>query len=151
MAVPPEVLVEIDPEEAQRIYIKEEHRVGAQDLSVFFNYEDPADLEGEPLSLKEVKKLYPNWFVKTVLYQVSGHAKDNAPLKTTNLKHKGLARILLTRFIQKERAMPNNHQIAIYFIQQTYIQDILQRRVNWDDRPKNAEVGKGRPREKARA
>ena len=109
MAVPPEVLAEIDHAEAQRIYVQEENQLGTQDLSVFFNYEDPEDLQGKPLSLKEVKKLCPNWFVRTVLYQVSGHAKETAPLKTGDLKHKGMAKVLLPRFIQKEQALPNNH------------------------------------------
>ena len=117
MAVPPEFLAEIDHAEAQRLYAAEEAHVGDQDLSIFFNIPDPDNLQGEPLSLKEVKKLCPNWFVRSTLFQVSGHAKETAPLKTGDLKHKGLAKILLPRFIQKERALPNNHQIAIYFIQ----------------------------------
>ena len=82
--------------------------MGAQDLSIFFNYANPEDMQGKPLSLKEVKKLCPNWFVRIVLYQISGHAKDNAPLKTIDLKHKGLAKVLLARFIQKEQELPNN-------------------------------------------
>ena len=116
MAVPPEVLAEIDHAEAQRLYATEEAHVGDQDLSTFFNVLDPDDLQGEPLRLKEVKKLCPNRFVRSTLFQVSGHAKETAPLKTGDLKHKGLAKILLPRFIQKERALPNNHQIARYFI-----------------------------------
>ena len=102
MVVPPEVLVEIDHAEAQRIDAQEETQIGAQDLSVFFNVKDPEDLQGKPLSLKEVKKLCPNWFVTSTLYQVNGHAKESAPLKSTDLKHKGLAKVLLARFIQKE-------------------------------------------------
>ena len=102
MAVPPEVLVEIDHAEAQRLYATEEAHVGDQDLLIFFNVPDPDDLQGKQLSLKEVKKLCPNWFVRSTLYQVSGHAKETIPLKTTYLKHKGLAKVLLARFIQKE-------------------------------------------------
>ena len=116
MEVPPKVLAEIDHAKAQRLYVVEEAHIVDQDLSIFFDVLDRDDLQGEPLSLKEVKKLCPNWFVKSTLFQVSGHAKESAPLKTTNLKHKGLAKILLARFIEKEQALPNNHQIAIYFI-----------------------------------
>ena len=116
MAVPLKVLAEIDHAEAQRLYAAEEDHVGDQDLLIFFNVPDPEDLQGKPLSLKEVKKLCLNWFVMSTLFQVSGHAKETAPLKTGDLKHKGLAKVLLPRFIQKERALPNNHQIAIYFI-----------------------------------
>ena len=102
MAVSPEVLAEIDHVKAQRIYAKEEAQVGDQDLLVFFNVLDLKDLQGKPLSLKEVKKLCPNWFVRSALFQVSGHAKETAPLKTGDLKHKVLAKVLLPRFIQKE-------------------------------------------------
>ena len=109
MEAPLEVLAEINHVEAQRIYAVEEAHVGDQDLSIFFNVPDIEDLQGEPLSLKEVKKLCPNWFVRSTLYQVSGHAKETTPLKVGDLKHKGLAKVLLARFIQKERALPNNH------------------------------------------
>ena len=102
MAVPPQVLAEIDHAEAKIIYAKEEAQAGDQDLLIFFNVPDPEYLQGTPLTLKEVKKLCPNWFVRSTLYQVSGHAKDNAPLKTTDLKHKGLAKVLLAKFIKKE-------------------------------------------------
>ena len=68
MAIPPKVLAEIDHVEAQRIYAKEEAQGGDQDLSMFFNVPDPKDLQGKPLSLKEVKKLCPNWFVRSTLY-----------------------------------------------------------------------------------
>ena len=151
MVVPLEVLAEIDHAEAQRLYAAEEAHVGDQELSIFFNVPDPDDLQGEPLSLKEVKKLCPNRFVRSTLFQVSGHAKETAPLKTGDLKHKGLAKVLLPRFIQKEQALPNNHQIAIYFIQQTYVQDILRRGVDWNDRPGNAGIGKECPVDKAHA
>ena len=151
MVVPPKVLAEIDHGEAQRLYATEEAHIGDQDLSIFFDVPNPNDLQGEPLSLKEVKKLCPNWFVRSTLYQVSGHAKETTPLKTGDLNYKGLAKVLFSRFIQKERALPNIHQIAIYFIQQTQVQDILQRRVDWNDHPRNAGIGKGRPADKAHA
>ena len=99
MAVPLEVLAKIDNAEAQRIYAKEEAQVGDQDLSIFFNVPDPKDLQGKPLILKEVKKLCPNWFFMSTIYQVGGHAKETAPLKTLDLKHKGLAKVLLAKFI----------------------------------------------------
>ena len=68
MVVPPKVLLEMDHAKAQRIYAQEETQFGAQVLSVFFNVKDPEDLQGEPLILKEVKKLCPNWFVRSTLF-----------------------------------------------------------------------------------
>ena len=44
--------------------------------------------------------------------------------------------------------LPNNNQIVIYFIQQCYVQDILKKQVDWDDKPRNTGVGKGRIAEK---
>ena len=102
MAIPSKVIAEIDHVQAQRIYTKEEAQVGDQDLSIFFNVPILEDLQGKPLSLKEVKKLCPNWFVRSTLYQVNGHAKENATLKTIDLKHKGLAKVLLAKFFYKE-------------------------------------------------
>ena len=68
MAAPPKVLAKIDHAEAQKIYAKEKAQAGDQDLAIFFNVPDPKDLQGKPLSLKEVKKLCPNWFVRSTLY-----------------------------------------------------------------------------------
>lgn len=138
----------IDHGESQRTLKEESLRVGDQDLSTFFEEVEDAGLEGEPLSLKQVQRLCPNHFVKETLFKISGKAKDAAPLKLSDLQHIGLARTLIARFIQKERALPNNNQIAIYFVQQCYVQDILRKKVNWNDRPPNAGVGKGRIQER---
>ena len=62
-----------------------------------------------------------------------------------------LAKVLLQRFIQKEQSLPNNNQVAIYFVQQCFVQDILHRRVNWNDKPANAGVGLGRISQKRAA
>ena len=76
MAIPPKVFAKIDLKETQRIVREEEQRIGAQDLSTFFTIKDPFGLEeGETLSLKEVKKLCPNYFVRGTIFQVSGQAK----------------------------------------------------------------------------
>lgn len=140
----PDVQAHLDHAESQRILREESLRVGDQDLSTFFQETEDIGLEGEPLSLKQVRKLCPNYFVRNTLFKISGKAKDSAPLKLSDLQHTGLARCLLARFIQKERNLPNNNQIAIYFVQQCYVHDVLRKRVNWNDRPLNAGVGKGR-------
>ena len=144
-ALLPNVAEDIDHAESQRILTEEALWYGTQNLSTFFAPEqEDANLEGEPLSLKEIKKLCPNFFVRDTLFRVTGRAKETAPLKLSDLQHKGIARVLLRRFIQKERSLPNNNQIAIYFVQQCFVQDILRKRVNWDDKPHNAGVGLGR-------
>lgn len=149
----PNVADDLDHAESQRILKEEQGRYGQQDLSTFFQdpQEDEEDLQGEPLSLKEVKKLCPNFFVRDQLFHISGRAKETAPLKLSDLQHKGLARILLLRFIRQERSLPNNNQVAIYFIQQCFVHYILRRRVNWQDRPRNAGVGLGRVGDRAAA
>ena len=68
------------------------------------------------------------------------------------MQHVGLSRVLLQKFVEKHRTIPNNHQIAIYFIQQVYCEEILSRQVQWDNVQGNMGVGGGRPeaRKKAR-
>ena len=150
-ALLPNVAEDIDHAESQRILTEEALRYGTQNLSTFFAQQEDPNLEGEPLSLKEIKKLCPNYFLRDTLFQVTGKAKETAPLKLSDLQHKGIARVLLRRFIQKERSLPNNNQIAIYFVQQCFVQDILRKRVNWDDKPHNAGVGLGRAAVRAQA
>ena len=143
---------ELNYEQAQSIYLAEQIRCSSQDLTTIVLAQDEDDeLEGEPLSLKEVRKLCNNHFVRNTLFRVSGNAKETAPLKLSDLQHVGLARVLLQRFIRQERALPNNNQVAIYFVQQCYVQYILRRRVNWDDRPRTAGVGRGRIADKVAA
>lgn len=147
----PDIQQLLDHDESQRILKEESLRVGDQDLSTFFEEVEDAGLEGDPLSLKQVRKLCPNHFVRETLFRISGRAKETAPLKLSDLQHTGLARTLIARFIQKERALPNNNQIAIYFVQQCYVQDVLRKKVNWRDRPLNAGVGRGRIAERMQA
>ena len=136
----------------EQIYHAEQIRCSPQNLAAIAQIqEDEAGLEGEPLSLKEVRKLCSNHFVRNTLFRISGNAKETAPLKLSDLQHVGLARVLLQRFIHQERALPNNNQVAIYFVQQCYVQYILRRRVNWDDRPRTAGVGCGRIADKVAA
>ena len=142
---------QINLDEAQQILREESLRVRGQDLSQYFIQTVPEGLEGPPLKMTAVRKLCPNYFVRGTLFRISGRAKDSAPPKLSDLQHVGLARTLLLRFIQKERMLPNNNQIAIYFIQQCYVQDILKKEVDWDDKPRNAGVGKGRIAEKMQA
>ena len=73
MAIPPKGLAKFDCRGTQQILREEEQRIGAQDSSTFLTIEGPFGLEkGEPLSLKEVKKLCPNYFVKGTIFQVNG-------------------------------------------------------------------------------
>ena len=80
------------------------------------------------------------------MFRVTRREKETTPLKCSHLQHMGVAKVLLKRFIQKERSLPNNNQIAIYFGQ-----DILRKRVNWDDKPHNAGVRLGRAAIRAQA
>lgn len=143
---------ELNHAEAQEIFKAEQVRCGQADLTHLASIEeDESHLEGEPLNLKECRKLCPNYFVRHQLFRISGNAKETAPLKLSDLQHKGLARVLLQRFIRQERAMPNNNQVAIYFIQQCYVRYILGKKVDWSDRPGTAGVGRGRIAEKVAA
>ncbi len=144
--------VMLDHGEAQRLLNADRERYGNEDFVILTQVdEEPEGLEGEPLTLKEVKKLCPNHFVRDSLFRISGRAKETAPLKLSDLQHVDLAKVLLQRFIQKERSLPNNNQVAIYFVQQCFVQDILRRRVNWNDKPANAGVGLGRISQKRAA
>ena len=111
VALLPNVAEDIDHAESQCILTEEALRYGGtQNLSTFFAPEqEDANLEGEPLSLKEIKELSPNYFVRDTLFRVTGRAKETAPLKLSDLQHKGIARVLLRRFIQKERSTKSQY------------------------------------------
>lgn len=65
-------------------------------MSIFFEITDnDSELQGEPSSLKEVKKLCPNHFVRDTLFRISGRAKDSLmPVKLLDLKHRTGANLL---------------------------------------------------------
>lgn len=85
-ALLPNVAEDIDHAKSQRILTEEALRYGTQNLSTFFAPEqEDANLEGEPLSLKEIKQLCPNYFVRDTLFRVTGRAKETAPSKLSDL------------------------------------------------------------------
>ena len=142
----------LNHELAQQICREEEIRVAQGDLTALAaSQEDESDLQGEPLTYKQCRQLCGNHFVRHTLFRVSGNAKATAPLKMTDLQHTTLARHMLSRFIQVYRSPPNNNQVAIYFVQQCYCYYVLRHKVDWNDRPFTAGVGKGRPAEKVHA
>lgn len=98
----PDVQAHLNHAEAQRILREESLRVGDQDLSTFFQETEDIGLEGEPLSLKQVRKLCPNYFVRNSRYlkvfQRFEWLQAFTPWAKTKSQKKG--EILIFQFVQ---------------------------------------------------
>jgi hypothetical protein len=122
---------DLDHREAQRILKNEDERI-AQTGTEFFNAPRPQKdgLEGPPLSLEQCKSLVPDSFVRSHLFLPVDRSKQKNPKrryppKLADLQHVGLSRILLERFVEKYKATPNNKQVPLYFIQQVFCEEFL--------------------------
>lgn len=149
---------DIDHNEAQRIVTAERSRLRNPQLE---RLDAPLlqdrQLIGPPLSLDRCRELCPAHFVTNTLFRPRDPSKQKDPKrkyqpKLSDLQHVGLSRVLLQKFVEKHKTIPNNHQIAIYFVQQVYCEEILGRQVAWENVKANMGVGGGRPsaRKKAR-
>lgn len=149
---------DINFEEAQRIVAEETSRLRNPNLeNVIAPPIADRQLIGPPLSLERCRELCPASFVTNTLFRPRDPSKQKDPKrkyqpKLSDLQHVGLSRVLLEKFVEKHKTIPNNHQIAIYFIQQVYCEEILGKQVQWENLRANMGVGGGRPeaRKKAR-
>lgn len=149
---------DINYQEAQRIVAEETSRLRNPNLErVDVLPIANRQLIGPPLSLERCRELCPASFVTNTLFRPRDPSKQKDPKrkyqpKLSDLQHVGLSRVLLEKFVEKHKTIPNNHQIAVYFVQQVYCEEILGRQVQWENLRANMGVGGGRPeaRKKAR-
>lgn len=149
---------DINHVEAQRIVSEERTRLRNPQLeNVVVPPVEERELLGPPLSLDGCRELCPTTFVQNTLFRPRDTTKQKDPNrkyqpKLSDLQHVGLSRVLMQKFVEKHKTIPNNHQIAVYFVQQVYCEEILGRQVQWENIKANMGVGGGRPeaRKKAR-
>ncbi len=148
---------DLDYNEAQCILKEEDIRIKRTGVDTCV-FDRPAreGLEGPPLSLDQCKALVPDIFVRTQLFRPSDpqrqkNPKRKYPPSLSQLQHVNLSKIILERFIEKKKCLPNHGQIPIYFVQHLYCEKFLHKEVNWDDKGAHGGVAMGRPADKKRA
>lgn len=148
---------DLNHDEAQQIITQEKSRLRNPQLEqIHHTTADDRVLVGPPLTLEGCRTLCPTEFVKSTLFRPRDPSRQKDPKrryqpKLSDLQHVGLSRVLMQRFVEKYRTIPNNHQIAVYFVQQVYCEDILGRQVQWENLSANMGVGRGRPEARKRA
>ena len=63
----------------------------------------------------------------------------------SQLQHLALSRIILERFIEKNKFLLNHNQIPLYFVQQLYCEEFLQKQVNWNGKGAHGGVAHEQP------
>ena len=148
---------DLDHKEAQRHLKEEQERLSQGGDEVFQTIRLPKDgLVGPPLNLEQCKNLVPDSFVRNHLFRPVDRSKQKNPKrkyppKLSNLQHVGLSKILVERFVEKTKSSPNNKQIPLYFIQQLFCEEFLNRQVDWNDKGPSGGVALGRPADRKKA
>ena len=66
------------------------------------------------------------------------------------LQHVELSKVILERYIEKNKCLPNHNQVPVHFVQHLYCEEFLHKQVNWDDKGALGGVAMGRPIDRKR-
>ena len=117
---------DLDHNQAQRILKEEDIRIKNAGVDAFMVERPPREgLKGPPLSLEQCKALVLDSFVQNHLLRQPDtsrqkNPKQKYPPSLSMLQHVELSKVILERFIENNKCLPNHNQVPVYFVQHLF-------------------------------